>query len=142
MKIGIEVEGRLKGLLSLFINTDELSYTNLYNTFNQHKDNIVAIYISDNSCAIDLRQRGVILKYLNLGFIITIEAPSFNHIIHDKEIYERCHLVLNIDKANDFFTLKDTDSIKFSNSDKSVFMYTKELAYKTKASDFNNDKEI
>lgn len=134
MKIGIEVEGRHKGLSSFFIDESELS------VFLQNKKMLMEkykktrqIYICADNVTHDLLEALVSISDL---FYITLEVTNVNF-----EVPKEINIVLNIN-VPDVWKLKENDSIKFHNSDNYVLATSLESLYITKPEDFLGDEII
>lgn len=132
MKFGIEVEGRFKGIKTIFMDQNEIVDNlnlQLFKLFNAN-----ALYISDLNDELTFKEITKLYK-ISEKYLVSIETTS-------KRLckYKNFHIILRIDNS-DFFKLKNTDQIKFEHC-KSVYTITKENMFKTKPKDFNNDKEI
>ena len=127
MKIGIEVEGRFKGIKTLFMSAEE------YLVFNDNvEQQFNAIYISDIENVLPLQS--VNLKALHEKYLITIERSWVD------KVPAYLNIVLHIDIPS-VWTLKPTDQIKFE-KDLTVKTIPLENLYTTYPADFEQDKQI
>ena len=139
MKIGIEVEGRLKGIPSAFINAEE--FLELVHNDYCIRDlyDLVAepshYYISDHSGIVTLE---VLSKYLdnNKALFITLEVKT---IPKNRYNYpDRVKLMLHLEGIEPF-DLFDGDQIKWVNSYNDVMSIGVNDMFFTDREDFNND---
>lgn len=130
MKLGIEVEGRFKGLKTLFFNIDEKINLNIFNN-----PSFIQIYIS--KIKTKFQNEKLINDLLN-KFFITIETDDLSDI--PKYIKNKVSIILNIENEN-FFNLKETDQIKF-NKNNNVYCISKESMFKSFPEDFLKDEII
>ena len=134
MKIGIEVEGRLCGLKTIFCNELEfvVHYSDLWAALYKHTD-IKQIYISDLNNTIDLN--GEKLQELAADWFVTVERTEIDH-----RTPINISVMLNID--NDSFNhLNRNDQIKFSN-DLLVYATTVRNMTVTQPIEFSGDTLI
>lgn len=134
MKVGIEVEGKDKGLKTLFLNAHEITSIAeecLLDICNKHM--IEQIYISDLQNKINLFSEyfyNLSKEYIICFEVSFLEQPPPEHI----------SIMLNLNRP-DLFFLKETDQIKF---DKDLFV--KAIPIKdmiiTTPEDFAKDVEI
>jgi hypothetical protein len=137
MKVGIECEGILKGLKTLFIETNELDKAL---DFLNKPNNIEQIYISDHDNKIVDYQ-----FYCNLlpRYSITIEQTQ----ITVQDIPRKIHLILRVDKCPShlmFYSvrlLRPWDQIKFE-KEKLVYIFPMSSVIKTTPDEFEGDIEI
>jgi hypothetical protein len=136
MKIGYEVEGRLKGVRSLFLDVSELDKfyehfvrCNCIKTVHE----VCQIYVSDHSNTLDLFS----IKLLNLSkeFLLTVEVTELKV---DPPRY--INTMLCIDSPS-FWFLRSIDQIKIS-KDLRVFSTTVENMSITNPEEFKNDTEV
>lgn len=134
-KIGIEVEGRFKGLKTLFIDDTEIDF--VYENFNKliHQYCFVSIYISNLSGKLNNEQQEII-NYFSLNIVVLIETKRISYSTLNSSI----NFVLRI-MDNNVFKLRDTDQIKFEKN-LNVKMVTVENMSTTLSEDFSNDEEI
>ena len=132
MKIGYEVEGRFKGLKTLFVNCDEFTKIDIAKIC--HNYMVQQIYISDCDNKIDLESDGLI-AYRSGKYVVTIERTKMNC-----NSPAWLNIVLNV-SSESFWLLKGTDQVKFENK-LTVFEIPLENMYYTKPSDFDGDNEI
>lgn len=131
MKKGFEVEGKYKGIYTLFLNEDEIY--NVDKIINNTND-VLQIYICIN--VLDyIKYKNSIDWLLTLGKLITIETKKIYNI---ETMPLNINIMLNIESEN-FFKLKDTDQIKFVNSDLDILSISKENMFKTNKNDFLSD---
>jgi hypothetical protein len=126
-KIGIEVEGRLCGIKTLFCTAYEISNENFKI---EVPDDVRGLYISDHNNILDLYE----LTHLTERFIVTVERTKVS------EHPENVNIILTIDNES-FWSLHPNDQIKFS-KDLTVFATTKRTMVITRPEDFTGDIEI
>ncbi len=130
MKYGIEVEGKYKGIKSVFLQLSELynmdlmilpkGYNHLYIT-------------NDTELTEDLNDIiNLLLVYYNITFETTV--------VPDK-LSDEVHIMLDI-KSDEIWKLKDTDSIKMYSDKNQVKSISIENMYNTNPEDFLNDKQL
>lgn len=155
MKIGFEVEGRYKGLYTLFMKADEaldfFAYRSLKQRASRSIDDKIEkvrhIYISDHENI--LRPADTCLqKWDELGLPVTIEVTRVNswRAVFTKNV----HLMLAVVDGDfltntSFWNLLPTDQIKFSSPKgpaHMVYCVTKENMSVTKPEDFDGDFEF
>jgi hypothetical protein len=131
MKIGIEVEGRLSGIKTLFVSAEEFSEI----TANQKLSNLYVehgftqLYISDHLNVLKLTS--TIFEELADHFIITVEVTEV------AEYSDYVNIMLAIESKS-FWNLRKTDQIKFSD-DMHVYSATIENMYYTTPDEFEGD---
>lgn len=136
-KIGYEVEGRLKGVYSLFVEVDEIK--RLLNPENKHLlDEVGQVAIPDYESKITQEDINILLT-LNPRIVITLETPKINLPI--ESLPARLNLVLVI-KHPQIFELTVTDQIKFVSESKSVLIIPKESMMMTCSDEFDGDQEV
>ena len=136
-KLGYEVEGRLKGVYSLFVEVDELS--RLLNPENKHLlDKVGQVSVPDYDSTI-LQKDIDILMSLDPRIVITLETPKINLPMHS--LPARLNLVLVV-KHSQIFELAVTDQIKFVNESRLVLMIPKESMMVTCPDEFDDDVEV
>lgn len=140
MKIGLEVEGRLKGIPSAFMNAEE--FLELVHNDYCIRDlyDLVAepshYYISDHSGIVTLE---VLSKYLdnNKALFITLEVKNIPKDRHN--FPDRVKLMLYLDGADKIASLYPGDQVKWVTQGNDVFSVGIDDMYFTDASDFYND---
>lgn len=138
MKIGIEVEGRFKGLKTLFASTSDDA---MYDAFKAVSDRqIPHLYISCEPS--DLHN---LVSYLRNfkdecipNTLVTVECSEILDIDLDSTYID--HFMLDI--TPDVHKLRPQDSIKSHDGDLNVLCTHVETMVRTVSSDFNNDKDI
>lgn len=139
--IGTEVEGRLKGLKTLFI------ACSIDKEFCTHNVGIVSICVHHNihhlyfnAGKTNFNEYKHIESFLNLGFIITIETTTPEDIPCDLRNDPRLHIIwrLNEHSVN---LIKDTDTIKVEGR-KGVYCTSLEQMVKTKWNEYKDDEVI
>lgn len=138
MKIGLEVEGRYKGIMSLFVNADEIipsfdKDSDIRKSLDKLLDlhSIKQIYISDHENILNLTSKSLLIREFG-SYILTVERT-----IAPKVCDSRIKIILTIDSYS-FWNLRDTDQIKFS-KDNHVYCIPKEAMIKTHPDDFKGD---
>lgn len=132
MKVGIEVEGRLKGIRTLFCTAEEFLYGPDIRVA-AREENCVQIYISDLNNILSLFS-----SYLTLvakTYIITVERTKVESV---PPVW--INIILTVDSPS-FWYLNPNDQVKFTR-DQFVFALTKELMNKSVPSDFELDFEL
>lgn len=136
-KLGYEVEGRLKGVYSLFVEVDEIP--RLLNPENKHLlDKVGQVSVPDYESLI-LQEDIDILMSLDPRIVITLETPKIELPIHD--LPARLNLVLVVNHPQ-IFDLTVTDQIKFVNESRLVLMIPKESMMVTCPDEFDGDEEV
>jgi len=136
MHLGIEVEGKYKGIKTLFISADELWMIPLFFEKYAHQaKEIKQLYISDHANELDIRPGSPVLLYKERFDLITVERTACAGP-HDAEI----HVMLVVEHS-DFWALLETDQIKFTRNHY-VWAITKGEMHKSIPQDFEGDKEV
>lgn len=136
-KLGFEVEGRLKGVYSLFVEVDEIK--RLLNPENQYLlDQVGQVSVPDYESKITKEDIDILMK-LDKRIVITLETPKVKLMM--RSLPDRLNLVLVIDHPQ-FFELMNTDQIKFVSEYKVVFMAPKESMIMTGPEEFDSDEEV
>ncbi len=153
MKIGYEVEGRFKGLYSLFMTSDEAVSFFQFKSLKQRAfpegsadtiEKVRHIYVSDTpTSGSQLSPTDKCLRIWNeLGLPVTYET---NYIRERNKFPPNVHVMLRVDNTGlafeSFWELYDTDQIKFS-LDQTVYCVTKENMSVTFPSHFSGDIEF
>lgn len=103
-KLGIEVEGRLKGIKTAFCSAEEF----LSGEYHSRGYGWVQLYISDHKNIIPLEPLHKTISYWsNLGFIVTIERTKVPSITNPS-----INIILYV-KNDSFWNLKPSDQVKF-----------------------------
>jgi hypothetical protein len=132
MKVGIEVEGRFKGIKTLFCTAQEfLNNPDIVEI--AKNDKCSQIYISDLNNELSLKN--LYLTIIAKSFIITIERTSIN----STPPYW-VNIILTVDNPS-FWYLNQNDQVKFT-KDQYVFAVTKEVMNKSVPADFELDIEV
>lgn len=135
-KLALEVEGRLKGIKSLFLDVNDV--VKLNDPKNKEiLDSVGQVAVSDLESKLTINDISILMN-LNPRIYITLETPEIK--IPFEQIPDRLNIVLIIDKYQ-FFYLMATDQIKFTYNDE-VYMIPKECFIKTKPEEFDNDEVI
>ena len=136
--IGKEVEGRLKGVKTLFIVSDK----NIKDIeVRAQKHNISHLYFGAGNQSI-VRDFDTIIYLTKKGYYVTLEVliNEINTVplavIKNKDI----HIILTI-KNNIIDIIKSTDSLKFEGK-KNIFISVKECMYKNDFNCYKNDMEV
>lgn len=157
MKVGTEVEGRFKGIQTLFVSAEEATHyfsgdfehamNNLQSILDfsgpNHKP--LQVYISDHDNELDFSS-SALANLDEVGLLVTIEVTAMDEYrerypANVSFILSCVDTVEPSDYTKSFFHLKDTDQVKFS-QDQFVFCATKESFIKTQPKDFEADIEI
>lgn len=131
--VGIEAEGRLKGLKTLFISRN-LNYETIFRIADKHK----CSHLYFNAGKRQINAWDIVEKFIGSKFIITVEATSLISI--PQKILKNCHIMLRIENNNVNF-LKPTDTIKIE-TQYCVHCITKEQMIQTSINDYKNDEAI
>jgi len=139
--VGYEVEGRLKGLKTLFI------ACSIEEEFFGHHDNIEAICIRRqihhlyfNAGKTAFNEYRHIEFFLNCGYIITIETTNPEDIPCDLRNDPRLHIIWRLDEHS-VNLIKDTDTIKVEGKG-GVYCTSLEQMVKTKWDEYKDDEVI
>lgn len=156
MKLGYEVEGRLKGLYTLFLSAKEAKEFFEFSSLKERAvpkgsadsiDKVQHIYISDMANIIGHLDY-CLYRWQELGLNVTLEVTEVrNRASYPKNVSFMLHIATNLSLryANSFFELAGTDQIKFAEREGNahlVYCVTKENMTKTWPSDFENDIEF
>lgn len=136
-KLGYEVEGRLKGVYSLFVEVNEIP--RLLNPENKHLLDMVGQVSVPDYDSLILQEDIDILMSLDPRIVITLETPKIELPIHD--LPSRLNLVLVVNHPQ-IFDLTVTDQIKFVNESRLVLMIPKESMVVTCPDEFDGDEEV
>lgn len=140
MKIGKEVEGRLKGLDTLFMSAQD--FVEKANSFAEERSEIFIlcmensvnhVYVSDLENELDLQAVAKFSK--REAVVVTVERTALT-----ERVPSNINVMLAMDYSS-FQHLKETDQVKFSR-DLYVHCIPKESMYKTIPSDFAEDKTL
>lgn len=135
MKIGIEIEGRLKGLKSLFISTAEIKQHGCEYFIEVAKKNQV-VHIEIPMDIIVSVNDPMFYELHKAGFLVTTESTQ---LVGD--IPDYLNFVLIIDNS-DFFKIRGIDQIKFVDKELNVYMATVETMVRTYPHEFDADITI
>lgn len=130
MKIGIEVEGRLKGVKTLFMECEEVDVG--VGVLAQHP-NIGHVYISDLENKLDLNH--VLAKYPNVLITVERTAPR------PQGLPSRLVYMLSLPYYDSVNSLLETDMVKFD-KDQHVLILPKSAEITTRPEDFLGDVEL
>ena len=137
--IGTEVEGKFKGIRTLFVKGNQ----SIYSIQRRLLDNsIFHIYFGAGNQT-SVNNWGIILYFLKNNFLVTLEVKEskLGTIPDNLFKYENLHVIIMFKNKN-IFKLRNIDSIKLED-DKNVFMIQKECFIKTnKRKDYKGDKLI
>lgn len=136
MKIGLEVEGRLKGIQTLFVDYG----SDLVVAYNVCKER----HISHLYVRTILLDSNVVLDLANAPnwLYITVECDEINFDMSTTNINHVMLFIKNEASINSIWKLRQTDSYKFVRYDNLVFSSSIESMIVTHPSDFLNDVEI
>lgn len=139
--VGYEVEGRLKGLKTLFI------ACSIDKEFCGHCVGIASIcdrhnihHLYFNAGKTNFNEYKHIEFFLNRGFIITIETTNPEDIPCDLRNDKRLHIIWRLDEHS-VNLIKDTDTIKVEGR-KGIFCTSLEQMTKTDWNEYLEDKVI
>lgn len=136
-KIGTEVEGRLRGVLTLFVDAEEVlsSPSALIN----HAKNygITHIYISDRINVLDYEAVGSLLPQ---PYLVTLDVT----VVSSKPRPTNMTLILTLPHAywRSVECLRPDDQIKFHSVDRNVLMTTARTLVPTSPIEFCGDQEL
>ena len=132
MKYGIEVEGRFKGLKTLFMSAPEMMACTVERILGYAEERKVQqIYISDLEGLV-LKQNRT-LKALAKDYIVTLEVSSVQ-----AEVPAYVNIMLNLKCETPMQFLKEGDQIKIS-QDQNVWAISVENMIRTVPEDFHGD---
>lgn len=134
MKCGSDVEGRYKGLKTIFLASSELAKLG----FILRTRKIQAIYISD-LCKekMTVGEQELLCGHTS-DYFVTLETDDLN--VYLPSLLQAVHVMYRI-ASTDFFGLKETDQIKFDDGSR-VYCCPKEVMYKTDPNDYQGDLDI
>jgi hypothetical protein len=141
MKIGMECEGRYKGLPTLFMTAEEyLAGMQIYTanpSLQAMMDYPRHIYVSDHKGKINTEN---LVGFWSMSRLITIEVTKCpkNRMEWPRNV--TFMLTLPVDK-NNFFGLRDMDQVKFSKQ-LTVYVADKDTMMKTFPKDFAGDVKV
>ena len=127
MKVGIEVEGRLLGLKTIFINHNEIVTTNLSSFILDNQ--VQQLYISDNDNKLDLYS-GTLYELSNLCLVTVERTVVDNYPLH-------INIMLNVVNSS-FWNLRRDCQVKFSQG-LNVYATTPRQMIRTIPEDFSGD---
>lgn len=145
MKIGTEVEGRFKGLLTLFLDADEaIAFFNRPSLVKAVDDPMVKemipkvrhIYISDHGNKLS-PDEACITKWGELGFVVCIERTH----VYNMDTWPPYVSIMLVIESSSFWNLRNIDQVKFT-LNKLVACAPVESMIATRPEDFANDIEI
>lgn len=129
MKVGIEVEGRLRGVHTLFCNASD----NIDRAVEQAILNgIRHIYVSDNDNTLSYQE---FIEYPNIQF--TLDVTRVQNIPRPSNIT----LMLRLPGFEDVSALKADDQIKFEHN-RTVLVASVNSLVRTNPDEFENDVEV
>ncbi len=132
--IGIECEGRLKGLKTLFIaNKTDLQQIILISKEN----NISHLYFNAGKNEFNDFE---IIRKLYQEYTITLEVTNVDNIPLD--IIKYCHIMYRILETESLDKIKDTDTIKIESPNTQIYCITKEQMMKNNFDEYKTDKII
>lgn len=149
MKVGIEVEGRYRGLDTVFCSDQEFIHAQAKIIDVMAEHNSVHVYISDHNNVVYMRS--VVAWLEENGNMVTIERTKMSkQDLHILELFPSIHVMLNIseaENADDVWNLRPTDQIKFHRSVEGesmpqVMCMPVECLYHTKPSEFLGDLKV
>lgn len=136
-KLGYEVEGKMKGIYTLFVEVDEIP--RLLNYQNKHLlEKVSHVSVPDYQSKFTKDHLDILMS-LDNRIVLTLETPKPSVSI--LEMPSRLNLVLVIEKP-EFFDMTITDQIKFVNDAKMVYMVPKESMFLTTPEEFDSDIEV
>ena len=136
--VGQEIEGRLKGLPTLFIKGDQTirSISNALRQCNNRNIIISQLYFGAGNQS-NINNFDIIQYFLSIGYFITIEILLDQLSNVPDNIIERCHIMVTI-KSDLIDGLKLTDSIKFETKNY-IYCTTKEQLITNDYLGYQND---
>jgi hypothetical protein len=136
VKLGVEVEGRLRGLRTLFLQASECKGKNAEEIKQSIPEgmNVEQIYISDLEN--EFKLTGLWLHRLAEDFLVTVEVTELTC-----KPPEGVNVILRIDSPS-FWHLRETDQIKFTTEENHVWMYVAEQGMATRPEAFEKDKVL
>jgi len=135
MRVGIEVEGRFKGLRSVFVTAQEwcIHRKQILRTMKADKIGYHQLYIIDRANILDLN---TCFLHMSISkYIVTVERSKLEQVAP-----EWMHIVLSF-QDDSFRFLKKADDVKLHNG-WDVAMCNFEQMVKSKEADFVDDEEI
>lgn len=136
-KIGKEVEGRFRGLWTLFLTTDEVCKLKLPSCRDVLQD-VSQVVVNDEQSQI--RQDDIdILMTIDKRIVLTIVSSRFS--IPVGSLPYRINVTYSI-KDNTILDLSNTDQVKFVDNSGVTYIVTKETLGTTLADEYGNLKEV
>lgn len=135
MKTGIEIEGRLKGIKSLFVSTKEILELGTRKVIQTAREHSVVHIEIPQDIIVNLGN-DMFKELYQAGFIITTETTQIVG-----EVPDYLNVVLIIENL-DFFKLRGVDQIKFVDAELNVYMATVETMVRTFPHEFEADTTI
>lgn len=135
MKTGIEIEGRLKGLKSLFVSTKEILELGTAKVIQTAREQGVVHIEIPQDVIVNLRNY-MFKDFHEAGFIVTTETTK---IVDEAPDFLNVVLIV---ENQDFFKLRGVDQIKFVDAELNVYMATVETMVRTYPHEFDADKPI
>lgn len=146
MKIGIEVEGRLKGLPTLFMTANEalvfFNYKSLKDAVDpqHHKyiDQVRHVYVSDHANILYATDYCMV-QWKDMAMPVTLER-TFIDLCDAKEMPANVTIMLTVDSRG-FWNLRPQDQVKFSLNEHVHCMAVENMTV-TEPKDFEGDIEL
>ena len=132
MKIGIEVEGRLKGIQTFFIDNTEIDRFHKHLDYYHKKYNVAQVYVSYPDDIANPKLKDIADKWF-----VTVEVDKI-----PTEIPEYINQIMLCVRHEDITKLRPQDSFKIDTKNQNLFCASVETAFRTYPKDFQNDKEV
>jgi hypothetical protein len=136
MKIGVEAEGRLRGVQTLFVDAIDVIY-NLAKVKAALKDNAIShIYVSDRNNTLDYSFLGQHLE----GYLITLDVTAVTPRPRPTNV--TIILTMPYEYWQSVQMLRFTDQIKFHSEDRNVLCAAVQSFVATQPIEFAGDIEL
>lgn len=134
------MEGRLKGLQTLFIVGDQSIDTILDKLYKCLKEHIIISHLYFGAGGQSKVNNYDTIRYFNREYLITYEVMLDELDQVPEDILSSCHIMACI-KQNNIKCLKPTDTVKFETSDL-IYCTTKEQFIKTSTDEYQDTNII
>lgn len=135
--IGTEVEGRYKGIKTLFVVGDQ-KVSKIQNYLLDN--NIYHIYFGAGNQSI-VNNFDTIRFFIERGYIITYELEEKDIDKIPNDIIKNIHIIITY-KSNELIKLKSTDTIKVEDSKNVYCSSIENMFYTDKNNDYEDDKML
>lgn len=137
MKVGVEAEGRLKGVRTLFVNASDVTDNIGRISAIMERHQLSHIYISDRDNVLDYSTLGNLFRHVLVTLDVTTVASSK---VRPKNV--TIMLTLPYDLWQSVAALGNDDQVKFHSPEREVMCISARHFVYTSPSDFAGDVEV